>query len=114
LIFAVVLLALGASPADAHVDGVITDVHSLPMRVEWRQEGPAGTCGSTCRSWVSAVGVTGNTPADFNTFVQGRGAEDAMIKLSINHGDCFHDDNRVATRPPVTLMTASWSSMGTR
>jgi hypothetical protein len=82
LIFAVALLTLGESPADAQVDGVISDAHSLPMRFEWRQEGPADTCGTTCRSWVSAVGViTGNTPADFNTFVEGRGVEDAMIVL---------------------------------
>jgi len=82
LIIAVALLALGVSPAVPQVDGVISDVHSLPMRFEWRQEGPADTCGSTCQSWVSAVGViTGDTPAKFNTFVQGRGVQGAMIVL---------------------------------
>src|SRR5215813_5218403 len=82
LIFAVALLALGASPAVPRIEGVISDVHSLPMRFEWQQEGPAETCGSSCQSWVSAVGViTGDTPAEFNTFVQNHGAKGAMIVL---------------------------------
>jgi len=34
-------------------------------------------------------------------------------ELSINYGGCFDDDNTVAAQPPVTLMAASWSSMGT-
>jgi len=82
LILAVVLLALSVSPAVPQVDGVTSDVHSLPMRFEWRQEGPAETCGTTCWSWVSAVGmITGDTPAEFNTFVQGRGVQGAIIVL---------------------------------
>src|SRR5262245_23359837 len=82
LILAVVLLALSVSPAVPQVDGVTSDVHSLPMRFEWRQEGPAETCGTTCWSWVSAVGmITGDTPAEFNTFVQGRGVQGTVIVL---------------------------------
>ena len=86
-IFAVALLALGASRAVPQVDGVINGVHSLPMRFEWRQEGPANICGSTCRGWVSAVGViTVDTPAEFSIFVQARDVRGAAIVLDSQGG----------------------------
>jgi hypothetical protein len=82
LILAVVLLAFGASSAIPQDHDSINDVHSFPMRFEWRQEGPANTCGSTCRSWVSAVGViTSDTPADFSAFAEGRDVRGATIML---------------------------------
>ena len=72
-----VLHALCASPAVPQVDGVISDVHSLPMRFEWRQE-TGRHLRQHLRSRVSAVGViTSDTPAEFNTFVQGRDVQGA-------------------------------------
>jgi hypothetical protein len=76
LIFAVALLGLCASPAVPQVDGVISDVHSLPMCFEWRQE-TGRHLRQHLRSWVTAVGViTSGTSAEFNTFVQGRDVQD--------------------------------------
>jgi len=87
LIFAVILLPLGASPAVPQANGVISDAHSLPMRFEWRQKGPADICGTTCRGWISAVGViTGDTPAEFSIFVQGRDVRGAAIVLDSRGG----------------------------
>jgi hypothetical protein len=34
-------------------------------------------------------------------------------ELLINYGDYFDHDGTIAEQPPVTSMTASWSSMGT-
>jgi hypothetical protein len=77
LIFAVVLLALCASFAVPQVGGVISDVHSLRMRFEWRQE-TGRHLRQHLRSWVIAVGViTSGTPAELNTFVQGRDVQGA-------------------------------------
>jgi len=70
LILTVVLLALAAGTLQGR--GWATEVHSLPMRFEWRQKGPAETCGKTCGSWISAVGmITTDTPAEFHAFVEG-------------------------------------------
>jgi hypothetical protein len=51
-----VLLALVASSSTPQGRGWATEVRSFPMRFEWRQEGPAETCGKTCRSWISPRG----------------------------------------------------------
>jgi hypothetical protein len=40
------------------------------MRFKWR-EGPAQTCGTNCRVWISAVGyITDDTPRDFGIFAK--------------------------------------------
>jgi hypothetical protein len=84
-ILTVVLLALAASPIQGR--GLPPEVHSLPMRFEWRQEGPVETCAQTCRSWISAVGmVTIDTPAEFHAFVEGRDARGATVVLDSEGG----------------------------
>jgi hypothetical protein len=82
-----VLLALAASLTTPQGRGWATEAHSFPMRFEWRQEGPVETCGKTCRSWISAVGViTGGTPAEFGAFVEGRDMRGATVVLDSEGG----------------------------
>ena len=77
-----ILLALVGSPSTSQSRGWATEVRSFPMRFEWRQEGPVETCGKTCRSWISAVGViTSATPARFAAFVEGRDVRGATVVL---------------------------------
>jgi hypothetical protein len=77
-----ILLALVASPSTPQGRGWETEVRSFPMRFEWRQEGPVETCGKTCRSWISAVGmITSATPARFSAFVEGRDVRGATVVL---------------------------------
>jgi hypothetical protein len=85
LMLTVVLLALAASTLQRR--GWATEVPSFPMRFEWRQEGPVETCGKTCRSWISAVGmITIDTPAEFRAFVEGRDARGATVVLDSEGG----------------------------
>jgi len=87
LILTVVLLALAASPSTLQGRGRATEVRSFPMHFEWRREGPVETCGKTCRSWISAVGViTSGTPAEFGTFVEGRDVRGATVVLDSEGG----------------------------
>jgi hypothetical protein len=82
-----VLLALAASPSTPQARGEATEVRSLPMRFEWRQEGPEETCAKTCRSWISAVGmITIDTPAEFRAFVEGRDARGATVVFDSEGG----------------------------
>ena len=75
-----VLLALAASPSAPQAVGGATEVRALPMHFEWRQEGPVETCGKTCRSWISAVGmITIDTPAEFRAFVEGQTCEALLL-----------------------------------
>jgi len=87
LIVTVVLLALAASLSILQGRGWATEVRSFPMHFEWRQEGPVETCGKTCRSWISAVGViTSRTPAEFGAFLEGRDVRSATVVLDSEGG----------------------------
>lgn len=57
------------------------------MRFEWRSEGPADRCGTTCRTWISASGpVTERTPDDFNAFAAGKDVRGARLVLDSEGG----------------------------
>jgi hypothetical protein len=57
------------------------------MRFEWRREGPAATCGTACRIWVSAVGyITADTPRDFETFAHDPNVRGAVLVLDSDGG----------------------------
>jgi len=57
------------------------------MRFEWRGEQPAGLCGKTCRSWISAVGpVTDRTPDDFEAFARQKDVHGATLVLDSEGG----------------------------
>jgi hypothetical protein len=52
------------------------------MRFELVREGPAASCGSRCRTWVSAIGpITNDTPKAFETFMQGRNLRGMVVAL---------------------------------
>jgi len=60
---------------------------ALPMQFELRQEGPADTCGSQCRTLISASGaITSDTPVQFHTFAAGRDLNGATMVLDSDGG----------------------------
>src|SRR5262245_23212989 len=63
------------------------DSGSAPMRFEWRREGPAQTCGTNCRVWISAVGyITADTPREFETFAKDPNVRGAVLVLDSDGG----------------------------
>jgi hypothetical protein len=60
---------------------------TLPMRFELRQEGPAQTCGTQCRLFISANGaITADTPRDFELFARDRDLTGASVVLDSDGG----------------------------
>ena len=58
-----------------------------PMRFQLVREGPAESCGKTCRTWVMASGrITLETGHDFETFARGRDLNGAIVVLDSNGG----------------------------
>jgi hypothetical protein len=67
--------------------GAAADVRALPMLFELWTEGPAHTCGSACRTWVSATGaITSETPRDFENFARNHKLNGATIALDSDGG----------------------------
>lgn len=68
------------------------DNRALPMRFELRLEGPAATCGSSCRTLIGAEGaITADSARDFLKFMQintarGDGLRDATVVLDSDGG----------------------------
>jgi hypothetical protein len=86
LIGAAVLLC-GALAVVVDPPRAAEQARNMPMSFEWRREGPAETCGKSCRTWISAVGViTADTPREFAKFVQSADARGAMIALDSEGG----------------------------
>jgi ATP-dependent protease ClpP protease subunit len=57
------------------------------MRFEWRSEQPTEVCGTTCRTWISAVGpITDTTPHDFEVFVGQKDVHGATLALDSEGG----------------------------
>jgi hypothetical protein len=78
---AFLLLATGSQTIAA------PDSRATPMQFDVWTEGPAQTCGSACRTWVSAAGaITADTPRDFETFVKGRELGGVTIALDSDGG----------------------------
>jgi hypothetical protein len=72
--------AIAASPAPQ-------DESSAPMRFEWRREGPAKDCGSSCRVWISAIGyITADTPREFEKFAKDPKVRGAVLALDSDGG----------------------------
>ena len=75
------LQELTGSPARAD------DNAAGPMQFEWRREGPPQACGSTCRTWISAIGyVTSDTPRVFETFARKSNVNGAVLVLDSDGG----------------------------
>jgi hypothetical protein len=63
------------------------DASTMPMRFALHQEGPAETCGTNCRTLISASGmITADTPRDFESFLRGRDLRGATIVLDSKGG----------------------------
>jgi hypothetical protein len=63
------------------------DLSALPMRFALHQEGAADSCGSGCRSLISASGmITADTPRDFDAFARGRDLRGATIVFDSKGG----------------------------
>jgi len=81
-------LWLACMCASAMAGGAPVDKPKISsMRFEWRGEQPAGLCGKTCRSWISAVGpVTDRTPDDFEAFARQKDVHGATLVLDSEGG----------------------------
>jgi hypothetical protein len=63
------------------------DDRTLPMRFDLRRQGPAESCGATCKTWISARGaITADSGRDFTRFVKGRDFKDAVVVLDSDGG----------------------------
>lgn len=86
-VFGGLMLACSIIPAFARGPAPVQDLRSLPMRFQWRVEGPADACGKHCRTWISAAGaITADTPRDFDVFVRDRDVRGATIVLDSEGG----------------------------
>ena len=78
----VALLAalVGALPAQA-------GDRTLPMRFDLRRQGPAESCGATCKTYIAASGaITADSARDFTRAMQGRDLTDAILVLDSDGG----------------------------
>jgi hypothetical protein len=63
------------------------DDRTLPMRFDLRRQGPAESCGSTCKTWISARGaITADSGRDFVRFLNGRDFNNATVVLDSDGG----------------------------
>lgn len=54
---------------------VLANDRALPMRFDWRRQGPADDCGARCKTWISARGaITADSARVFEKFLQSRDA----------------------------------------
>lgn len=87
LIIGGLLVVWSMVPAAAGIAASTEDARSLPMRFEWRREGPAGVCGARCRRWISAIGaITADTPREFEAFAQRENPQGAALVLDSGGG----------------------------
>jgi hypothetical protein len=87
LLWSAFALACGVVQVSSAPLPAADDSGSAPMRFEWRREGPAAACGTTCRVWVSAVGyITAETPREFETFAQDPNVRGAVLVLDSDGG----------------------------
>jgi len=60
---------------------------ALPMRFELRLQGPADSCGDSCKTLISAAGaITADSARDFMLFTQGRKLTGATVLLDSDGG----------------------------
>jgi hypothetical protein len=65
----------------------VEDPGNAPMRFEWRREGPADVCGSSCRVWISAIGyLTSDTAREFEAFAEKKDVRGAVLVLDSDGG----------------------------
>src|SRR2546429_2417074 len=87
LLWSAFALACGVVQVSSAPLPAADDSGSAPMRFEWRREGPAAACGTTCRVWISAAGyITAETPRDFEAFAQDPNVRGAVLVLDSDGG----------------------------
>jgi hypothetical protein len=80
-------IALGALAAVDPTTAAAADRRAQIMQFELVREGPAEACGSSCGTWVSAIGViTADTPRDFEFFAKQHDIRSAVIALDSGGG----------------------------
>jgi hypothetical protein len=80
-------LACGITQALAGSAAPVDESGGAPMHFEWRREGPADMCGSSCRHWISAAGyITADTPKEFEAFAKDPSARGAVLVLDSDGG----------------------------
>ncbi|HVZ54271.1 MAG TPA: hypothetical protein VG986_20070 [Pseudolabrys sp.] len=80
-------LALAALSVTLPVSGTQASDRSLPMQFELRMQGPAQSCGKTCRPLISAAGaITATTPDDFRAFAREHDLTGALMVLDSDGG----------------------------
>jgi hypothetical protein len=87
LAWAGIALACSAAFALAAPPPPVEDPVNAPMRFEWRREGPADVCGSSCRVWISAIGyLTADTAREFEAFAAKKDVRGAVLVLDSDGG----------------------------
>jgi hypothetical protein len=87
VVIGAMLLASSSLPALAAASTTGEEARSLPMTFEWRREGPAESCGTKCRTWISAIGaITADTPRKFEAFAKMRDVHGAVMVLDSGGG----------------------------
>ena len=82
-----VCLALACGVVQALAGSPATSDDSGQMHFEWRREGPADACGSSCRSWISAAGyITSGTARAFEEFAADPQVRGAVLVLDSDGG----------------------------
>jgi hypothetical protein len=80
-------LALALCLPSALAETNAASVRALPMQFEMRLEGPAASCGTQCRTWVSAIGtITSDTPHEFAEFARTHDVGGALVVLDSGGG----------------------------
>src|SRR6266852_5259345 len=87
LAWAGLALACSAAQALAGSPPPVEDPGNAPMRFEWRREGPADVCGSSCRVWISAIGyLTSDTAREFEAFAEKNDIRGTVLVLDSDGG----------------------------
>jgi len=84
--FSVAALAL-AAPLILLPGSLRASDRALPMRFEFRVQGPAEDCGKNCKTFVAASGaITADTPRHFLLFAQNHDVDGATVVLNSDGG----------------------------
>src|SRR3954451_15781462 len=87
LFIGTILLAASTVTGFVQSAGAADDLRSLPMSFDIRSEGMPETCGTKCRSWVSAVGsITSETPRQFENFARTHDVRGGVIAFDSGGG----------------------------
>ena len=82
-----IALALGLTALLTMSNATRASDRALPMHFELRLQGPAGSCGNSCKTLIAAAGsITADSARDFMLFMQGRDLSGATVVLDSDGG----------------------------